>query len=130
MARLQAVELTTALCRTCGETKSREEFHKRNNRPIGIANQCKTCVAEYQQNWRYQSRYGISLKVVEDMKKEQKGLCYICGDDGGKRGLMLDHTHETNEIRKLLCKHCNWAIGHAREDTKVLKKMIDYIEEH
>jgi hypothetical protein len=44
--------------------------------------------------------------------------------------LTIDHCHETNEVRELLCHACNVFIGSARESIDVLKSAISYLEKH
>jgi hypothetical protein len=39
----------------------------------------------------------------------------------------VDHDHETGEVRELLCKLCNWAIGFLREDPEVTAAATEYL---
>jgi len=54
------------------------------------------------------------------------GNCEICGKYQGRR--VIDHNHETDKVRGLLCNHCNLVLGQAKEDVEVLKNAIKYIE--
>lgn len=77
-------------------------------------------------------RYGITLDDYNVMLLEQNCCCHICGkheSNNGKR-LAVDHNHATGKVRKLLCHHCNAALGSVQEDLQILQKMITYIEEH
>ena len=67
-----------------------------------------------------------------DFKKavEQYGSkCQICGSDGSKhkKGLVVDHDHITGIYRGILCAFCNTAIGYLKDDPKIMKKAINYI---
>ena len=42
--------------------------------------------------------------------------------------LDVDHNHDTGEVRGLLCRKCNSAIGLLNEDPTVLFRAIDYIK--
>lgn len=64
------------------------------------------------------------------MLEEQGGVCYICKQEPGERRLAVDHNHETGNNRKLLCSKCNTALGLVNEDVNIMKRLIDYIEEH
>jgi len=77
-------------------------------------------------------RYGIGLNEYYCMLKEQNECCYICGTHETNNGsrLAIDHDHISGKIRKLLCRQCNTALGNVKENVEVLKKMINYIEEH
>ncbi|OYV33225.1 MAG: hypothetical protein B7Z80_24695 [Rhodospirillales bacterium 20-64-7] len=62
---------------------------------------------------------------------DQNFSCYICGKPHGEtRGtkLHVDHNHQTNKVRKLLCNHCNHIVGMI-EGPRYLKA-LQYIEEH
>lgn len=63
------------------------------------------------------------------MVLDQDNKCAICGLSD-ERHLSIDHNHSTGKVRALLCNSCNTAIGHAREDTSLLNKMIEYLEFH
>lgn len=71
--------------------------------------------------------YGISLNEYESMLDEQNGVCYICFEKDSVK-LAVDHNHKTGEVRKLLCKKCNTAIGLLREDTKIIENVLNYIK--
>lgn len=79
-------------------------------------------------------RYGITLDDYYHMLEEQNECCYICGkhesNNSKNKKLAIDHNHTTGQIRKLLCHHCNSALGQVKENVDILKKMIEYIEEH
>ena len=66
------------------------------------------------------------------MYNNQDGKCAICGMDGGmlKRGLAIDHDHNTNKIRGLLCGKCNTALGLLNENEKLFFRCIKYIREN
>jgi hypothetical protein len=57
---------------------------------------------------RLKVRYGITLDAYEQMLCEQGGVCAICGDE---KELVVDHDHETGEVRGLLCRACNLRLG-------------------
>ncbi len=53
-------------------------------------------------------RFGISLSAFEFLSCLQLSKCAICKNE---RKLCVDHNHNTNEFRGLICKPCNCAIG-------------------
>lgn len=81
-------------------------------------------------------KYGITLAEYSEKVAAQGNLCAICGKPetecrGGKlKALGVDHNHETNEIRDLLCTACNKLIGLANEDRDVLLSAIKYLDRH
>lgn len=78
-------------------------------------------------NSQIKSRYGITLIDFEKMKLRQKKKCEIC-----KRTvrLVIDHDHETNKIRDLLCHSCNFMLGSIKENIDALKNAIKYLKKH
>lgn len=72
--------------------------------------------------------YGITLEQYEKMYNRQKGKCAICKTY--RESLVVDHDHKTGKVRHLLCHKCNLALGYVNDDTKILKSMITYLDEH
>lgn len=69
--------------------------------------------------------YGLSQEEYETKLQGQEGRCAVC------RILMttpcVDHDHETNQVRDLLCKPCNLALGFIREDVEIAKALVAYL---
>jgi hypothetical protein len=69
--------------------------------------------------------------LFKDKLKEKNGLCEICNKkNDSRRGLALDHNHETGQIRGFLCGRCNKALGGLYEDIDILMAMIAYIKKY
>jgi len=60
---------------------------------------------------RLRREYGITIEIYEEMFAEQNGLCGICSSPPTTVRLDTDHNHDTGEVRGLLCRKCNMAIG-------------------
>lgn len=76
-------------------------------------------------NWtKIKQRYGLTKKEYLEILEHQGGECWICGSD---KKLVVDHCHESKEVRGIICNSCNLMIGHAREDTSNLEKAIYYL---
>lgn len=74
-------------------------------------------------------QYGLTPEMHAAMVAEQGGRCAICGQPPPrKRPLCVDHCHSTGTVRSLLCEHCNFAIGHMRENVEYLRSAIAYLE--
>ena len=87
---------------------------------------------ERQKDYRLRKRYGITLADYKRMLKEQKNGCAICGkpNKNCKRGLQVDHTHQTGYVRGLLCLYCNRKIvGNSAEDYLRVKGLIKYLQD-
>lgn len=73
------------------------------------------------------AKYGKTIEEIEEMFADHDGLCDICKQPGGKKGLHLDHCHETGRIRGLLCIGCNIGLGHFNDDPELLVKALEYM---
>lgn len=77
--------------------------------------------------------YGITIEQYEEMLKAQDFKCAICGTDDPsnkrQKRFCVDHDHDTNELRKLLCLKCNMALG-VFKNINLLNKAINYLNKH
>ncbi|MDE1840063.1 MAG: endonuclease VII domain-containing protein, partial [Thaumarchaeota archaeon] len=69
--------------------------------------------------------YGLTVEQYEVMHRRQEGKCLICDQ---QKVLVVDHNHQTNEVRGLLCGSCNRGIGLLKDDIMNLTKAIAYLE--
>ena len=60
------------------------------------------------------------------MFEEQEGKCAIC-DSTGK--LVVDHNHDTGDVRSLLCNSCNSGIGFLKDSPAIVMKAYSYLLE-
>lgn len=60
----------------------------------------------------------------------QQGRCLCCGVHQSEiRGRFhADHNHKTGAFRALLCSRCNQALGLARENPDILRRLASFIE--
>jgi hypothetical protein len=72
-------------------------------------------------------KYGIDVEHYAFLFDEQGGVCKICGDAPVSGRLNVDHCHETNEVRGLLCDSCNITIGVAKESPSRLRACGEYV---
>ena len=127
-------------CVTCGGEKPLDDFYPRRR-------SCKSCVREHQRRFRnaqpdynrahnLQKRYGISVDEYKTLLANHNFACAICKveipDALGYKGRgsgVVDHNHETCDVRGILCSKCNLVLGHARESTDILYQAIVYLSE-
>lgn len=73
--------------------------------------------------------HGVTLDQYNDLLAKQNGVCAICQEECPTgRKLAVDHCHETNVIRGLLCIRCNNGIGQLRDSIKLLQRAIEYLQ--
>ena len=127
-------------CCACGEEKSLTEFHRDKSKKDGYKSRCKECHkvwyqpydAEIDRKKKLKSTYGITPEDYNNMFKEQKGCCAICGvhQSERKKRLAVDHCHKTGKIRGLLCSNCNTGIGNLRDSIELLEQAIKYLRRY
>ena len=126
-------------CKHCGEEKACSDMRKVKNCLHGHQpGVCQSCSYEYLKAWKIRSgwdqrvfklrEYGLTPKDYDRILEEQNGLCATCEKHPGDRNLDVDHCHETGRVRGLLCNNCNRALGYAKDDPKVLRRMAEYLE--
>jgi len=74
-------------------------------------------------------KYDLTEEEYVSLGTLQQGRCAICGNlpvEGEK--LMVDHDHETGEVRGLLCRKCNTGLGFFNDDTQLLLTAVGYIK--
>lgn len=71
--------------------------------------------------------HSLSMEEYRILEDLQDGKCGICGSDGGRNRLVVDHDHETGAIRGLLCTSCNRGIGIFEDDPELLERAVQYL---
>ena len=119
----------------CGETNPNKFYATQ-------ASECKKCQSnrssarqrgnhELHRARHLKRAYGWTPERYDAELAKQHGLCAMCGkppdDTDLQKILMVDHNHETGEVRGLIHGRCNAIIGYAKEDTALLLSAIDYV---
>ena len=138
-------------CLQCKEVKAVELFRWRERRggtrSPGYESYCKACEKVNFQEWyrrnkhhqrkrdfeRNCKKFGLSGDQYKAMVKTQSGKCAICNRPerctrgGIVKNLAIDHCHDSDRIRALLCNGCNTAIGLIDEDLEIAKSIVRYL---
>lgn len=91
------------------------------------ANKARLVEANYLRHLK--RTYGITAEQYEALGKR----CHVCGaakSEGKRPRLQVDHCHDTNLIRGLLCQGCNVGLGNFKHDKALLRKAIAYLGRH
>ena len=123
--------LTERTCYNCKKTQDISQFCKSKHVLGGYGRECNECAIERRKRYaknhaRYarKKRYGISEEKYQSMLAEQNGKCLICKK---KKSLVVDHSHNSGEIRALLCIKCNSGIGMFEENIGNISNAITYL---
>jgi hypothetical protein len=87
------------------------------------------------------TNYGITKPEKDKMVAKQKGKCLICDNileeskittkgESNKRIAVVDHCHETNKVRGILCSKCNRGLGLFEDSVDNLTRAIKYLKEN
>lgn len=68
--------------------------------------------------------YNMTAEEFKSLKERSDGRCNICQV---KCRLAIDHCHNSQKVRGLLCRSCNTMLGMAKDNTDVLEKAIVYL---
>lgn len=137
----------TRRCRYCGRSLPLDQFSKSNK------SRCRACRSEYVMRQRDENpdvalnahlkrKFGITLVEYKALLVAQGGVCAICGEPPAialgiptrRQGravrprLVVDHNHETGEVRGLLCTPCNRGIGFLGDTADAVRRALDYLE--
>lgn len=80
---------------------------------------------------RIKKRYGLSMDQYRSLFAFQNNCCAICkrNKDEFELGLHVDHNHNTEQVRGLLCPPCNQALGLFKDSVDSLRLAISYIQD-
>lgn len=108
-------------------------YTRKGARKNHIIQPCKECHKSVNANNAKTKRlshlkrtYNLSKEEYEALLKDQNNACAICS-----RELLVvnvDHCHETNKIRGLLCPECNRGLGLFYDNAERLTLAARYIE--
>ncbi len=70
--------------------------------------------------------YRITEQQFQDMLVQQNNKCAICGNPFTKTP-HIDHDHNTNTVRSLLCGNCNTGLGMFHDNPILLQKAAVYL---
>ena len=125
------------VCTKCKTEKPLEDFYLCSR--DGRIARCMVCVKEYQST-RTRKRdpdkiranalmykYGITPEQFNEMLADQGGKCQI--STCNRPATVVDHDHNTGEVRGLLCSQHNTALGLAGDSPVHLRAMAQYLED-
>ena len=94
-------------------------FPLHNKKKNGLDSWCRSCRGNYRseiRRGRYRSMGCDDATIKQLLNSEQ---CDICNTTTSK--LVIDHCHETNKVRGVLCNECNMGLGKFKDDPRLLE---------
>lgn len=155
--RIEANPDGTKYCPDCGTDKPLEDFPVRLATGV-VYTYCKECNQARVRKWGRENRerkaatnaawaaanadkikagarekslrrYGLTLECIEARLERQNHRCAICEKEINKKTLVVDHCHDSDRVRDLLCNRCNISLA-PLEREGFLDKALAYLERH
>lgn len=132
------------MCSRCRTRKPTEKFGKGNWLSSGLRSECRDCRRQLGREYRKRNfiaireqkrreairrRERIRTEILAPLGMISINTCEICGARPTKRLLSIDHCHKSGKIRGLLCDRCNFMLGYALDNIRILKRAISYLRE-
>jgi Autographiviridae endonuclease VII len=155
---MREVSETRKTCRRCSRDLPISSFNCLSRAGDGHASRCRECTSKGVREWKDRRKaegnpwsigpqlrrkhwlnrsHGITPAQFNQMLVEQGGGCALCCEpesiahqSGTIKELSVDHCHDTDRIRGLLCSKCNQGLGLFKDDPTLLRRAADYIERH
>jgi Recombination endonuclease VII len=113
------------LCAPCYHTEWESK-----NKPKRAAAQRRWIQSQKGQDWLHRRRcekHGITPEEYKQVFERQHGLCGICQQP---KPLFIDHCHDTDDFRGLICQQCNAGLGLFGDSVDGLRKALVYLEKY
>ena len=132
--------MTTKVCNLCEEEKDVSLFSVDSRSKSGYQTRCKDCqsfvkkeMAAYYRGKHLEYKYNMTNEDYEAMLEKQDHKCAVCGinevhAENSRR--CVDHDHNTGQVRGLLCKKCNQAIGLLQDNADFCESAGKYLRLH
>jgi hypothetical protein len=119
-------------CKSCGVeyTMRWEAEHRDQRNAYRRANHQPSDVCDVRRGYWLKREYGLTPEDYTAMLEEQEHRCAICGkerSDERSRRLVVDHCHDTDMVRGLLCDMCNLALGLFRDRPELMQRAAAYV---
>lgn len=136
------------ICTMCKEEKPLSEYRSRGGSLSHLLkSRCNLCPFKEHKSWTQQNedkvreyrakdkwclekrckRHGITVEEFWVMYEEQDGTCPICDSAIEAEASAIDHNHDTGEVRGILCKNCNRAIGLLGDSPETMARAEAYL---
>lgn len=76
---------------------------------------------------RVKHLYGLDKDSYESLMQSSDGKCEICKKEFTANEPYIDHCHNNNFVRGLLCNNCNKGLGCFHDNIEILGFAIEYL---
>jgi hypothetical protein len=121
--RKDGTQTYRAFCKECYNAQSMDTYFEQSGKEKQKKRSFRSLMASY----------GITEEIYEQERINQNYCCKLCGTHENTQHhgrLHVDHCHETGLYRGLLCNVCNMGLGAFKDNTYVMQKAIEYLNEN
>jgi hypothetical protein len=121
--RCRNIKYETAAERSAAKNRQTLEYYHRNRDRLLPERRAR------HRGWALKYKYNLSEQEYDKRLAEQGGLCGLCHRPPGEDELfVVDHDHETEEVRGLIHRKCNLAIGFLEDRLDLLEAAVTYLK--
>ena len=114
--------LTCTRCKI-EKPETSEFFPLHNKKGNGLDSWCRDCRNQYKRERNVP--FGVNKsEYARAYEARETGECVICGE---VENVVIDHDHATGQVRGPLCQHCNFGLGHFKDDPELLELAALYL---
>src|SRR5208282_1305628 len=100
--------------------------------PSGRTSRCNTCSNKLRDRgkdaaYHRKHRYNLTEEQYQEFLRTQHGRCALCKL---KKKLVVDHDHNSDMVRGLLCISCNALLGKLDFDPSMMLRVVIYLGLH
>lgn len=126
----RGIENSELECNTCHKLLPVSSFTLRTKETY--AGKCSVCRLKTNRRKQYARYYKLTEEDVEKLMEKQESRCAIClhlfSETDKSRRMCIDHDHNSQKVRGLLCHSCNSGLGLLGDNIKQLLKAVEYLE--
>ena len=115
-------------CVRCEQIKPLSEFNKSNHVKTGYHNTCKDCQSIRNRDSLVKRLYNKTLDELHIHLENSNWKCNICGTDIKYKKQCVDHDHDNEKFRGILCDSCNRGLGLLKDNPDTLLQSILYLK--
>lgn len=105
----------------------RTQIREKMNKKWAADPQMRAAARSYQ----LKRKFGIDAAEYDQLLAQQGHACAICRSktpgNGRVKFFAVDHDHQNNTVRGLLCVQCNTALGNLRDQPDLCEKAAAYL---
>lgn len=123
-----------AQCKQCNRDRKRKyrklyPEKRKQERQRYFEKHPKVYSYELQKKHHLKREYQLTMEQYMKLLEKQEGCCAICKRHQSEltKALAVDHSHNTNTIRGLLCTKCNLGLGYFNDNLELLDSATNYL---